>query len=142
MRRGNAIVLGLCAVVVVSLVVANTEPPKPDTQLEEAAGLIATPGTMDEYYPEAEATDPPGPSPKSVYCVREGGFPSDTYTEGDYPECIWVDRLEDVPAGEPCMPSGCNSSDHEYTRRYWCTEGMAEVPPINQVRPECRKYFR
>lgn len=104
-----------------------------------------------EPYPETEATSPPGPAPKSVYCVRKSGskaapghtvFPSDDYDESDYPECVWVDHLEDVPEGEDCLPSGCNSSDHEYTRRYWCTEGMAEEPPLDQIPPECRTYFR
>lgn len=77
-----------------------------------------------------------------IYCVREGGFPNSGSTESDFPDCIWVDVLEDVPAGSTCIPSGCDSVYPENARRFWCLDYSGDdLPAPANIPPKCLRFF-
>lgn len=74
-------------------------------------------------------------SPEPLYCVKEGRLPEIP------PDCIVVERIEDVPKGATFVPAHGGLDDPEEIRRYWCTDYGAETPAPEEIPPECRKYF-
>jgi hypothetical protein len=68
---------------------------------------LAEPSTEDFTVPE--------------YCVREGGFPAQGTSESAYPNCTWVDRIEEVPEGAIMLPShgGIPLNEPERIRKFW-----------------------
>jgi hypothetical protein len=57
------------------------------------------------------------------------------------PDCVVVDRIEDVPEGSTWIPSHGGLDDPEAIRRFWCLDMPGDPPPVGEVPAECLRFF-